>query len=211
MKLETENLGLPLGGCGSGFDAYGHADPDELAEVFGVPVGEAEAAVAFRAANLFGCRGAVDAIAGAVESDPGDTDGIVGAWGDDEAPAECAAFGGFGEYLWIEGVVGILDGGGDGEVADGAFGGNAADAAGEVAEETAAVVEGAEVAPGKADADAGSAARWGPLGIGDDEFGAGADKIPIHGGIQAPDEVWVGAGAFGDEFEDGFVIEGGSL
>ncbi len=54
---------------------------DELGEDEGVPVREADAAVAFVAANLIGRGGAVHADAGAVDGDPDDADGVVRAGG----------------------------------------------------------------------------------------------------------------------------------
>ena len=50
---------------------------DELGEEEGVPVGEADAPVAFVAADLVGSRGAVHADARAIEAHPDDSDRIV--------------------------------------------------------------------------------------------------------------------------------------
>ena len=53
------------------------ADGHNAQQIFRVPVGEAEAAVGFGAADVFGSRGSVDAVAGTVKADPRDTDGII--------------------------------------------------------------------------------------------------------------------------------------
>jgi hypothetical protein len=158
--------------------------------------------VAFRASDLLGNGSAVDTVTGSAETDPGDADGVVGAGREEEFALEGAAFGGFGEDGRVEGVIGIADRNGDMEVANRAFGSDAADAAGEVAQQASPFVESAQVAAGEADADAGGAFWRRPLGIGDNEFRAGRDAGPVHGGVQVPDETGMRAGTFGDEFEE---------
>src|SRR5436190_18283885 len=80
-----------------GLDDDGHAGPGELEKVLGVPIGETEAAVRFRAADLFGLRCAVDAVTGFVQADPGGADGIVRARRDGELVVDFLGFFGFGE------------------------------------------------------------------------------------------------------------------
>jgi len=76
----------------------------------------------------------MDAESGAIQADPGESNGVVGSGREDEAASEGSCLGGFREGLGIEGVVGFLDGHDDMEITDGPFGGDLSDAAREVAE-----------------------------------------------------------------------------
>ena len=69
---------------GSRLDIDGHADPGQAEQVLGVPIGQAEAAVGFGAADQLGAGGAVDAVAGFVQANPGDADRVVRAGGQDQ-------------------------------------------------------------------------------------------------------------------------------
>ena len=95
----------------------------------------------FGAADLLGTGRAVDAVAGAVEADPGDADRVVGAGREDEFVIQLLRFGGFGENFGIEGVVGIGRDDGDVEFADGTFLDAFGDAAREMGEEIGGVIE----------------------------------------------------------------------
>ena len=66
------------------FDHHGQSHPDEGEQGDRIPVGEAEAAVRLGAADFFGIGGAMQAVAGAVEPDPGEAHGIVRPGRDDE-------------------------------------------------------------------------------------------------------------------------------
>ena len=106
---------------------------DGVDETQGVPVGQAEAAVGFGLGDVFGGWGAVDAVAGQVEADPRDADGVVGAGRDAEAFADGRGGGVVGVEGRVEGVVGVLrpDADVQGSV-DGAFGFVGGDGAGEL-------------------------------------------------------------------------------
>ena len=58
---------------------------------------------------------------------------------------------------------------------------------------------------------AARAGGFGIGGVGNLHHDAGGHVGPIDGGIEAADEVGMSEEFFGDEFEDGFVIEGGLL
>ena len=83
--------------CGSGFpsipDGHGRAGLDHAQEAFGIPIGEAEAAVRFRFSDVLRAGCAVHAIAGQVEADPRQAYGIVGAGWNEQFPrdARCSA------------------------------------------------------------------------------------------------------------------------
>ena len=83
------------------------AEHDELEEVFGVPVGEAEAAVRFGAAHIFRLRRAVDAVARLVEAEPHRAHRIVRAGLKDEFASKFLGLGGLRKYRRVEGVVRI--------------------------------------------------------------------------------------------------------
>ena len=195
-------------GGGSGFYEDGGADFDELEEEFGVPIGEAEAAVGFGAADVLGTGCAVDAVAGAVEADPDGADGIVGAGLEGQLAVELTGFLGFGKDFGVEKVGGVGGGTGDVEFADGALFGELGDAAGEVGDEVGAGVVNFELTVGEKDAEVGGfVAEVGRGDVGDLEFGAGGDGAPVDGGVEVADEGGVGLEFFGDEFEGIFVVE----
>jgi len=191
-------------------DGDGEADPGEGEEGAGVPVGQAETAVGLGAADLLRRRRSVDTVAGAVQTDPGDADRVVGSGGNDELAAERLGFGGLGEGRGVEGVVGIGDDDGHAEFADGAFFDIAGDAHRKMREKASVGVEGLQGVFGEADFEAGG---FGGEGLerdrGDGEVGAGGDGAPVHGRVEGLDEAGAGVGAFGDEFEGGFVGESG--
>ena len=130
-------------------------DPRERGEGSRVPIREAEAAVGFGATDFLGLRGAVDAKAVAVETDPGRADGVVGAGREDEFAPKLAGFFGVGKKRGVEGVVGILDHDGDAKLSEGAFVGVARDAHGEMSECAVGVVAGFKHPIGEADVELG--------------------------------------------------------
>ena len=81
---------------------------DSVHQFGGIPIGEAEAAMRFGVADGFGGGGAMDAIAGTVEADPGDTNRIVGAGRDAQALADGGGFGIIGEQVGIKGILRVF-------------------------------------------------------------------------------------------------------
>lgn len=91
----------------SGFHVDGHVQAGCFEYGLSVPVGEAKAAVGFRATDLFGFGGSVNTVAGTIKADPSSPDRIVGSGGDDETAVDAFPLGDTGENLRIEGVVGV--------------------------------------------------------------------------------------------------------
>src|SRR5437868_754685 len=78
------------------------SDANEFQEILGIPIGEAKAAVRFGAANLLRIRRAMNAVAGFVEPDPGDADGIIRAGRDYKLRFDLPRFGRFRKNFGIE-------------------------------------------------------------------------------------------------------------
>lgn len=184
------------------FDIDGHAGPGHLEEVFGVPVGEAEAAVRFGPADLFGFGSAVDAIAGTAEADPGGANGIVRSGGNGEFAADLAGFGGFAEDGGIKMVGGIESGLGNVELANGTFLNLGGDATREMGQKIGFATE--NVQRFAVEVDAGKGGARGGRGINPRDFyeRAWSDVGPVELWIKFADEGFAGAAQFGDEFED---------
>ena len=91
----------------SGFHVDGHVESSCFEYGLGVPVGQAKAAVGFGASDLFGFRGAVNAVARAVEADPPGADGIIRSGGNNESVVDALALGDAGENFRVEGIIGV--------------------------------------------------------------------------------------------------------
>ena len=168
----------------------------------GVPVGEAEAAAGFGAADFFGLRGAVDAVTGEVESDPGRADWIVGAGLDDEFLGNAFALRRAAEDGGIEGVVGLIDAEFDAELAAGAFIDAACDTHGAVKEQAVFGAEYAECARGQSDLYVGRRlldAKW--RDVGDANTISRGKLIPVDAWVETRDEVGVALRLLRDHFQ----------
>ena len=98
----------------------------------------------------------MDAVAGKVEADPGDADGVVGAGRDAQAFADGGSGGVVGVEGRVEGVFGVLRPDADVQGAvDGAFGFVGGDGTGELGGQGAVLCVGAEGVVGEADFEAG--------------------------------------------------------
>ena len=196
----------------SRFDENGGADFDKFKQQLGVPIGEAEAAVRFGAAHVLGARGAVDAVAGAVEADPHGADGVVRTGWKREFAADLLGFLRLGKNFRIEKISWIWRGADDVEFADGALLGEVRDAAREVRDEVGARVVNLELPLREEDADVGGfLARGGEGDVGHLQFRAGGYGAPVDVGVQLADETGMRMKFFRDEFERVFVIEPGLL
>lgn len=146
----------------------------------------------FGAANLLGTGSAMNAVAGAVKADPNDTDWVIGPGRDYELVTYLAGLGGLRENGWVESVVGVGRDDGDVKFADGAFFDEPGDAAREMSEEIGGGVKGFKGLCGEMDSHEGSLGRrFGISGVGDGENETGRHVAPIHGRIEAANEVGV--------------------
>ena len=175
--------------------------------MIGVPVGEAEAAVGFGAADLFGLGSAVNAVAGTIEADPGGADGVIRAGWDGEFVIDLFGFFGFGENGGIKKVTGI--GGGFGHVkgADGAllhFGG---DAAGKMSDEVGGFAEDIDGFAVEMNAGEGGFFARGRIDARDFDKRSRRDIRPVDLRVLFFDEGGGGAAAFRNQFEEAFVVE----
>ena len=119
-------------------------------------------------------------------------------------------FGGFREHVGVEGVVGVGDDDRDVQLAHGPLLDALGDAAREVGEEVGGGVKGFEGPAGKADGgEGGFGAGVGAGGVRHLQHGARRYVLPIHRCVELPDEVRVGVGLLGGQFEDGLVVERG--
>ncbi|MFM1943372.1 MAG: hypothetical protein RI897_2354 [Verrucomicrobiota bacterium] len=193
-------------------DIDGHAGPGELGEELGVPVGEAEATEGFGFADAFGVGGAVDPVAGSVEPDPDEADGVIGTGWDGEVLFDLADFGGLAEAGGDEEVFGFVGDGCNLEAADEAVLDFAGDGAGEERDAVGDGVEDLEYTGVEVDLDGGGfSADGGGADAGDGEGGAGVEVAPVEVLVELADEVGVGVGAFGDHFDQRFELEAGCV
>ena len=191
----------------SALDIDGSADADHPAKILRIPVGESKTAVALSASDLFGSRRAVNAVAGAVESDPRDTDRVIGAGRNHELVPDLFPFLRFGKDRRIEGVIGILDGDHHRQGADGAFLGYPANAHGKMCEEVAVAVVGAEISSSQADSNQGRLSGRRIFRVGYHQFGTGDDGIPTHPRIESLQQVGMRVCPFPEEFHQGRVAQ----
>src|SRR5690606_37166705 len=85
-----------------------HAEPYQVKQLRGIPVGQAEAPVGFGASDHFRVRGSMDAISGAVKTDPCGAHRIVWPRGQHEPSSQPTSFLRFRKHLRIKKVVWIL-------------------------------------------------------------------------------------------------------
>ena len=145
----------------------------------------------------------MDAVAGAVEADPGDTNRIVGAGRDAQALADGGGFGIIGEQVGIKGVIGVF--GPDNHVqgfAHGAFAFIGRDGTGKMRDEPVGRVIGPEAFLAQADFNPSQRGQALSLDVGNGQDSAWGRVRPGGGRIQATEGGAVEVEFFSDEFLD---------
>ncbi len=123
------------------------------------------------------------AVAGTVEADPGDADGIVGAGRQNQFVTDGLQFGGFRNSSGIDGIVWIRSNNDNVKLADGSFldfGGNTA---WKMGHQISLLVKSFEVSLGEMDDDKGRfVGGFGVFDIRNFYNGSGSDIGPVHAG-----------------------------
>lgn len=166
----------------------------------------------FRAADILRSRCAVDAVAGAIQTNPCDANGIVRARWQDQFMADLAGFRRFRKNFRVEGVIGIRCDDHYVEQSNGTLLDALSNAAREMGDEVGIGIErlqsfGREMngKPG------GLAGIFGIGGVGNLQRGASGDIGPGDVGVKLADQIGVRKRFFRDEFKDVLIVQRGLL